>query len=1220
MQAQFFNYQIVDQNTLDKLQINENSVLIYDKKPENKICCSSIYDINTFKIAIWKANFNPENHEPIIFQVKKFSIDVIYCYLKCTKRKIIVFTDDSDFKDKISNNYKHNITITVFSDLNNNLPTSLQNFENFYNNIKSITQTDTYNNLYSIALLYNDYINMLVDRLNHFNKILNEYKNINKQITVFSNEDFNSIAPSSKDCVDEANSGCFVFDFDSTFDYSKFNMCYFFISEIDNIKKANVLKILTEEAFNICKTLFYNPNFEQFPCFIKYCTFDYFKDFLISDNDKILTMIVEQSIKKTDSFEFLRLDEKRVGNVTFPGICSRQLLDCVLLSLKNELERVYLFIRSIVPTIKSSIGGFLNSEFKAEVSFPGLFDYIGVSDFYITKKEAICDACYNFILKLINDKIIDNNLDPILKNILLLTSIKNLYLKSYGTFDMKIINKIREDFKLNNGFLGSGESIIEKNGEILIVKSDPFDVENAFFKKKYMIDISDLIFEEQTDINKLDGDEYMKFFFCNTPNTRLERFYRKIPDCLSKPTNNMSLYVFNNSNTGILCGESFIGSYQLINEFNEKVQISFKGSQLFNDREFKILKFYQIIFFKMHNEIYPSKERAFDFYYFVVPLKNNLIDWEYLELCYSNFLLDFSYNRKTDNTLIWNPFTHEFCLFADYVDKNIEDQIGNATFLKFFENKFRINLTQKTGNMVFKSFLTDQILAVIRKQLNIKQNENDVQRINPQDPSNYSYSICNIPDYNDIDPLKPSDFYSKVSFNNTKLLDINTLSINSLECCFTTPIRINILQEVEIFKHNYILLENLFIANEFNNNFNLNTDLRHLVMSFTQYGENHYENYERLEFLGDCVLKFLTTNFLYLSGLSMDIIVSVKDHIICNKNLFIHSIKSGLSKYLKIIHFSSKMVQAPHLNGVNEFLKYFNAHSIFKSDNYNQGLPKNINKYDQAVKQYADMVEALIGAIYLSTGISKAMEFIYTIGLIKPLDYSAKNISDPNINNSILMNIIDTSIISPNENTDDIKKTISKDISYYQDSNSHYFSSFDVISEYKSLFVNHRYKVFEYTGILTLEDIKGVENEIEYVFKNPGNLERALVHPSFTNKLGSVDFQFLELIGDSALDLFVTSLLYKNHILNTPLLLHSSKKSYVNNSALFRFFNESKLEKYVKHGLKQGIYSKAYSDFVEALIGSILVDLQWNFEEFYEVMNRKIKILLEKCKVMLTFE
>lgn len=1217
MSFHFFDYKILNNfETSEIYTKNSEIAIVFDQKPQIPSESIVSYDINNFKILSWKNKFSSKT---VAFQIKKFSSDLVNAFFKNSYKEAFIFTDDEEFKglfEREVDRYKiiylnevEQLTEPEFTKLYQRL-TIMGN-----NNLKSAVENDS--NLYKAYSILASYFSLLNFKINQISILSKRYTEEGFSCSVYHRSKsiqpfifFN--LPHSSEVTNFKNSLCFVFDFDENFDYKKFDRCIFF--EYSENPKYEIS--------------FFNENQSSFESLLINNPFSFNNNNIDSSSNINIPLILEDVKHSTTkqlfvssllspSYSSSSLQQSFIGNVSFPLSSSRQVLEFILHSIKNILESHHLYLRSILPTLRFSQGGFMDKEFLCTISIPGLFDFEVAGDHAITKKDASSTACSNTILRLMNSNILDGNildgnLDVIEENLLSLKSVRNLFIKAYKTDDPDLIKDMREKFMKTRKEKTEG-LMIEKEGILQLCKTVD---EGDLFKRKYMIDLAAVE--------------------ANGINLSIEDIFRKIPDCVSTISNFMSLSTFSNSNTGILYFKNNIeeeycevysrdanycpnrNNYTNTNYYTskkddcpDKILIKNFPPREYSTNEIHMIKFYQIIFFKMHGEIFPSESQTHKLFYYAVPVINNnnikdlyidndnmvdVIDWGYLEKIYSNFLSDFVYNRTIENTLIWNPFTREFLIYIDKLDKELNESVDGITFLDYFEKKYRIKLNTREGKLIFKAYTAEQIASMTRKHFNNNINNKENKEV-------VEY----------IEELEEKEFVNR----NTNSSNINTNIISkkkkgvaviySTECCFITPVNLTIFREIEIFKRNYLLIEDLFIAQELKSSFSLPSSPASLIPCFTQSSVHPTQNYERLEFLGDCILKFFTTNFLYLSEISMDYIVSVKDSVISNQNLFKICFDSGIYRYLSTTTRSLKNVQAPCIEGMEELMEYFNCQNIFKSDNYSQGISNTSENKDKAVKHYADMIEALIGRVFLSGGMKEAIKFIYRLGILIENKGEAMRIESINSNSNSSGISINS---SNNSNNSSINNSNSNNI------NNNIINNINDVkmTNFNSMFPNKKYKFFEFQGFLSESDIKSVEKIICYKFNNPGNLERALIHPSFSILMGHVDFQYLELLGDCSLDLFITTLLFSDENINTPLLLHSSKKAYVNNSALYKFFYKVELDRYAKFVLPKGIPCKTYSDFVEALIGAILVDLEWNYEGFIEVMHRKIRFVLEETK------
>lgn len=132
------------------------------------------------------------------------------------------------------------------------------------------------------------------------------------------------------------------------------------------------------------------------------------------------------------------------------------------------------------------------------------------------------------------------------------------------------------------------------------------------------------------------------------------------------------------------------------------------------------------------------------------------------------------------------------------------------------------------------------------------------------------------------------------------------------------------------------------IGYEFKDRSLLKTALTH--SSYTNEKKTGGECYERLEFLGDSILGFTTAAFLYAAqpALPEGQMTRQRAELVCEENLYTVAQKLGIAPCMRL----------------------------------GKGADRNGVRQRAAVQ--ADMVEAIIAAIYLDSDIEKAKEFINT--------------------------------------------------------------------------------------------------------------------------------------------------------------------------------------------------------------------------------------------------
>lgn len=104
-------------------------------------------------------------------------------------------------------------------------------------------------------------------------------------------------------------------------------------------------------------------------------------------------------------------------------------------------------------------------------------------------------------------------------------------------------------------------------------------------------------------------------------------------------------------------------------------------------------------------------------------------------------------------------------------------------------------------------------------------------------------------------------------------------------------------------------------------------------------------------------------------------------------------------------------------------------------------------------------------------------------------------------------------------------------------------------------------------------------------------LTTALTHSSYSNEMGGENYERLEFLGDSVLQLIMSEYLYKNHDLSEG-DMSKTRASYVCENALYEYSKKINLIPYVRvgHGLDHAENETIIADVFEAVLAVIYLD------------------------------
>jgi len=125
-------------------------------------------------------------------------------------------------------------------------------------------------------------------------------------------------------------------------------------------------------------------------------------------------------------------------------------------------------------------------------------------------------------------------------------------------------------------------------------------------------------------------------------------------------------------------------------------------------------------------------------------------------------------------------------------------------------------------------------------------------------------------------------------------------------------------------------------------------------------------------------------------------------------------------------------------------------------------------------------------------------------------------------------------------------------------------------------------------------------SDIGIEIKNKELLSVALTHPSYSNEFGGENYERLEFLGDSVLQLIMSEYFYKN----TNLLegdMSKTRASYVCEAALFEYSKKINLIPAIKvgHGLDHTNNETIVADIFEAVLAVIYLDKGYSVARDY---------------------
>ncbi|KAI9756900.1 MAG: hypothetical protein M4579_003654 [Chaenotheca gracillima] len=354
-----------------------------------------------------------------------------------------------------------------------------------------------------------------------------------------------------------------------------------------------------------------------------------------------------------------------------------------------------------------------------------------------------------------------------------------------------------------------------------------------------------------------------------------------------------------------------------------------------------------------------------------------------------------------------------------------------------------------------------------------------------------------------------------------------------------------------------------------------------------QFQRGMGKNYERLEFLGDCFLKMATSISLYTQCPDND---EYEYHVrrmllVCNKNLFNTALELNLYEYIRSQSFSRR-------------LWYPQEPKLLRGKGVKKG--KEAYKHQLGDKTIADVSEAVIGAALLSH----------------------MDLENTHVDNAV--QAVTRLVKSPDHN-------ISKWADYYK------------------LYKMPTYQTSP-ASQSQLDLVKQLFTRHDYHFHYPRLLRSAFQHPSYPFSWERIpSYQRLEFLGDALLDMACVNFLFRRFPDRDPQWLTEHKMAMVSNRFLGAVCVKLNFHKHLRHNgsgkLEAQIRDyvtdiqdaareadgapdywvhvksppKALPDIVEAYVGAIFVDSEFNYQEVERFFEAHIRCFFEDMSIYDTF-
>ncbi|KAK1288094.1 hypothetical protein QJS10_CPB19g01166 [Acorus calamus] len=326
---------------------------------------------------------------------------------------------------------------------------------------------------------------------------------------------------------------------------------------------------------------------------------------------------------------------------------------------------------------------------------------------------------------------------------------------------------------------------------------------------------------------------------------------------------------------------------------------------------------------------------------------------------------------------------------------------------------------------------------------------------------------------------------------------------------------------------------------------------------------------ERLELLGDSVLKYAVSSHLFLnySKKHEGQLSSLRSQAVCNATLHKLATERNLQGYIRDGAFDPRRWVGPGHRSLRPVACNCGVdtaevplESKYTSEDNAIVVSKSCDRGHRWIcsKTIADCAEALIGAYYVGGGLNAAIPLMKWLGIA--VDFEPELVDEA-------IRIATLRCYLPKAS-----------------------------------------------------DIEILEFKLRYSFSVRGLLLEAITHASEQESGSGYCYQRLEFLGDAVLDLLITRYLYQNHADLDPGELTDLRSASVNNENFARTAVKYSLQLHLQHKsqlLLQQISEYALGDLVESIAGAILIDTKLDIERVWETFEPLLSPIVTPDKLEL---